>query len=222
MAEDKKGFILYADQKELFEQLPNEKAGELIKHIFKYVNDENPTTDDLIINLAFTPIKQQLKRDLKKFEASRKQRSDAGKRSAKLRKEQREATDSTSVERASTKSTVTDNVTVKVNDTVNVNDNDEERNLTRKIDDIAADYEKNERLIEAVLSNGQNLAENKKELILKLWDFVRHLKSIDENVKKEKDFKSHFLNWMKKKKEKSSAQKEKPKTRLDAFIGNKI
>ena len=222
MAEDKKGFILYADQKELFEQLPNEKAGELIKHIFKYVNDENPTTDDLIINLAFTPIKQQLKRDLKKFEASRKQRSDAGKRSAKLRKEQREATDSTSVERTSTKSTVTDNVTVKVNDTVNVNDNDEERNLTRKIDDIANDYEKNERLIEAVLSNGQNLAENKKELILKLWDFVRHLKSIDENVKKEKDFKSHFLNWMKKKKEKSSAQKEKPKTRLDAFIGNKI
>jgi len=222
MAEDKKGFILYADQKELFEQLPNEKAGELIKHIFKYVNDENPTTDDLIINLAFTPIKQQLKRDLKKFEASRKQRSDAGKRSAKLRKEQREATDSTSVERTSTKSTVTDNVTVKVNDTVNVNDNDEERNLTRKIDDIANDYEKNERLIEAVLSNGQNLAENKKELILKLWDFVRHLKSIDENVKKEKDFKSHFLNWMKKKKEKSSEQKEKPKTRLDAFIGNKI
>ena len=68
MAEDKKGFLLYADQKELFSQLPNEKAGELIKHIFSYVNDENPTTSDLIINLAFTPIKQQLKRDLTKYE----------------------------------------------------------------------------------------------------------------------------------------------------------
>ena len=60
MATDKKGFVLYADQKELFEHLPNEKAGELIKHIFKYVNDENPITEDLIINLAFTSIKQNL------------------------------------------------------------------------------------------------------------------------------------------------------------------
>ena len=69
MAEGKKGFILYADQKELFDQLPDDKAGTLIKHIFKYVNDENPQSDDLIINLAFTPIKQQLKRDLKKYES---------------------------------------------------------------------------------------------------------------------------------------------------------
>jgi hypothetical protein len=67
MAEQKKGFILYADQKALFEQLPNEKAGELIKFIFAYVNDENPISEDIIINLAFTPIKQQLKRDLVKF-----------------------------------------------------------------------------------------------------------------------------------------------------------
>ena len=69
MAEDKKGFILYADQKELFNQLPNDKAGELIKHIFAYVNDENPITEDLIINMAFTPIKQQFKRDLEKHVA---------------------------------------------------------------------------------------------------------------------------------------------------------
>ena len=68
MAKDKKGFILYADQKELFDQLPNDKAGELIKFIFAYVNDENPKTDDLLLNLAFTPIKQQLKRDLVKYE----------------------------------------------------------------------------------------------------------------------------------------------------------
>jgi spermidine synthase len=61
MAEGKKGFILYADQKELFDQLSDQKAGILIKHIFKYVNDENPINKDTIINLAFTPIKQQLK-----------------------------------------------------------------------------------------------------------------------------------------------------------------
>ena len=78
MAEDNDGFILYADQKELFEQLPNEKAGELIKHIFKYVNDENPISEDLLINLAFTPIKQQLKRDLKKYESKKENLSNSG------------------------------------------------------------------------------------------------------------------------------------------------
>ena len=39
---NKKSFLLYADWKETFETLSDDKAGELIKHIFAYVNDENP------------------------------------------------------------------------------------------------------------------------------------------------------------------------------------
>jgi hypothetical protein len=85
MAKDKKGFILYADQKAIFEQLPNDKAGELIKFIFSYVNDENPETDDLIIKLGFTPIQQQLKRDLVKYEETKEKRSEAGKAGANKR-----------------------------------------------------------------------------------------------------------------------------------------
>jgi hypothetical protein len=129
MAEEKKGFILYADQMTLFNQLPNDKAGELIKHIFAYVNDENPITEDLIINLAFTPIKQQFKRDLEKWETTREGRSKAGKASAVARanKKQQALTNSTNVnnvQQASTNPTVTvnDNVTVNVNDNVKVND----------------------------------------------------------------------------------------------------
>jgi hypothetical protein len=68
MAKDKKSFILYTDQSGVFNQLPDEIAGKLIKHIFAYVNDENPISDDLIINIAFEPIKQSLKRDLKRYE----------------------------------------------------------------------------------------------------------------------------------------------------------
>ena len=79
MAENKKGFILYADQKELFTQLSDELAGKLIKHIFRYVNDENPVSEDVIINIAFTPIKQHLKRDLDKFNETKERRSKAGK-----------------------------------------------------------------------------------------------------------------------------------------------
>lgn len=115
MATDKKGFILYADQHNLFKKLPNEKAGELIKHIFSYVNDENPEAEDLLVEIAFEPIKMQLKRDLEKFQESKAQRSEAGKRSAALRKIQRDATVVDSVENISTNPTVIDKVKVKVN-----------------------------------------------------------------------------------------------------------
>lgn len=81
MAENKKGFVLYADQIEIFEQLPDDVAGRLIKHIYNYVNDKNPSTEDLIIKIAFAPIKSQLKRDLVKYEQRReKNRENANKR----------------------------------------------------------------------------------------------------------------------------------------------
>jgi uncharacterized phage protein (TIGR02220 family) len=78
MAKDKKSFILYVDQKDLWNKLPDEIAGKLIKHIYAYVSDENPKSEDLMIEIAFEPIKQQLKRDLKLFEEKRIKRSEAG------------------------------------------------------------------------------------------------------------------------------------------------
>ena len=78
MAQDKKSFVLYVDQKSTIELLTDEQAGKLLKHIYKYVNDENPELEDLIIKLAFEPIKQQLKRDLKKYECKKDERSIAG------------------------------------------------------------------------------------------------------------------------------------------------
>jgi hypothetical protein len=57
---------------ETFEELSNEEAGKLVKHLFKYVNDLDPETDDKIIKLSFIPIKQTLKRDLKKWESKAK------------------------------------------------------------------------------------------------------------------------------------------------------
>lgn len=118
MAENKKGFVLYADQKSIIDMLPNEKAGELIKHIFAYVNDENPVNDDPLILMAFEPIKLQLKRDLIKWEDTRSKRSKAGTISAEKRKQQNEhmLTHVESVEHNST------NPTVIVKDNVNVKD----------------------------------------------------------------------------------------------------
>ena len=125
MATGKKSFVLYTDQIGIFQKLTDEQAGVLIKHIFAYCNDENPTSD-FVTELAFESIKQQLKRDLKKFEGVKQKRSEAGKKSAEARAKKKEQalTNSTSVksvEQNSTNPTVNDNVTVNVNDTVNDN-----------------------------------------------------------------------------------------------------
>lgn len=79
MAQGKKSFVLYCDLIHTLEKLPNDKAGELFKHILAYVNDLNPVNDDLVLNIAFEPIKQQLKRDLEKWETEiRPKRSESG------------------------------------------------------------------------------------------------------------------------------------------------
>jgi len=78
MAEGKKSFVLYADLIHTVNKMPSEKAGELFKHILSYVNDEEPKTDDLIIQLTFEPIKQQLKRDLDKWGKKIAKQSEAG------------------------------------------------------------------------------------------------------------------------------------------------
>lgn len=78
MAENKKSFILYADLIHTVRKMPKEKAGELLMTILSYVNDESPTVDDLVVDLVFEPIKQQLKRDLKEWDVTKKDRSENG------------------------------------------------------------------------------------------------------------------------------------------------
>jgi hypothetical protein len=112
MAENKKSFVLYSDTFGLIKQLPDDVAGRLLKHIYAYVNDENPITDELLVNVAFEPIKAQLKRDLVKWEKQTEQRKQAGLKSAEVRKQ-----NATTVNDRSISST--DNVSVSVNDNVN-------------------------------------------------------------------------------------------------------
>lgn len=118
MAENKKSFVLYTDTQGLINQLPDDVAGRLLKHIYSYVNDENPTTDELLLNIAFEPIKMQLKRDLVKYEKKREQWSEAGKKSAEQRastKANEKQRTLTNVDSVATVSTVNDNVNVNVN-----------------------------------------------------------------------------------------------------------
>ncbi len=80
MAENKKSFLLYCDLIHTVQKLNDDQAGKLFKHVLEYVNDLNPETDDVLLQVCFEPIKQNLKRDLKTYEKMCKKRSDAGKK----------------------------------------------------------------------------------------------------------------------------------------------
>jgi hypothetical protein len=128
MAEGKKSFIAYSDWNGMFQALPDDVAGKLIKYIFSYVNDENPQTDDYVIKALFEPIKQTLKRDLVKWETQQEQRKLAGLRSAEVRKR-----NSTSVNERSISSTVSVSVSDSVSDSVNVNEKTNKKESTKVV-----------------------------------------------------------------------------------------
>ena len=122
MATGKKSFVLYADLIHVVRKLPKAARGDLLLIILEYVNDELDVVKameeiDILLSVTFEPIKQQLKRDLKKYEQKQIQRSEAGKRSAELRSVNKNEQMLTVVNENKQTSTVN----VNVNDNVNVN-----------------------------------------------------------------------------------------------------
>jgi hypothetical protein len=186
MAENKKSFVLYTDYTELFNSLSDANAGQLIKHIFNYVNDTNPTTDNEAISSAFILIKMQLKRDLVKWKETRGKRSEAGKISAESRKQQK-ATLSTHVDfvqQTSTKSTVSVNDNVTVNDTVkeiHTHDIFKNRLLESEAD------------LEAV-----GVSAKRPVIAQHLISFNANLKNSNKHHSHYGEYKKHLVNWLRK------------------------
>lgn len=116
VAENKKGFVLYADLIHTISKLPNETKGKLFQLILDYVNDLDPVPDDLLLEISFEPIKQQLKRDLVKWEKFREKQSLNGKRGGRPK--------NPSLFNESQKS-----LKVKVTDTVIVTDKDNVKDM---------------------------------------------------------------------------------------------
>lgn len=123
MAKDKSGFLLYSDLIHTVRKMPREKVGDLFVTILEYVNDENPVVDDVIVDLVFEPIKQQLKRDLQKFEKTVEKRREAGKlggiKSGESRTSKQNEANASLVKQNEANEADNDNV----NDTVTVTDN---------------------------------------------------------------------------------------------------
>jgi hypothetical protein len=202
MAENKKSFILYCDQKGVWDKLDDAQAGRLIKHIISYVNDDNPVAPDFITELAFEPIKQSLKRDLRKWQNQQEQRSEAGRRSAEVRKRNAQLVqrDSTTVNERSISSTVNGNVSVNVNESVNVKDDGIK---PPSLEEVIAYFEENGYTKESATKMWEYYEESRKPLgrvwkdgrgnTVKNWkQKARSIWFKDDNLKsnKEYDFKN--------------------------------
>lgn len=79
MAVGKNKILVYADWIDKFDKLTDEEAGKLIKHFFRYVNDLDPEYPDRLTELLFADIKNTLKRDLKKWDEIKQDKSNSGK-----------------------------------------------------------------------------------------------------------------------------------------------
>lgn len=116
MAENKKSVLLYCDLIHTVEKMDDATAGEFFKHYLRYINDLNPESDNPIVDITFESVKQNLKRDLVKWE----ERAEKSRMNGKLGG--RPKTQITQQVNFKPKKpdtvTVTDKVTVK--DTVNV------------------------------------------------------------------------------------------------------
>ncbi len=146
MAEGKKSFVLYCDYIHTIKKLSRETRGDLLLLILEYVNDLNPVVEnDILLEIAFEPIKQQLKRDLKDWEGEKMLRSESGrlggiKSGESRRKKANEANEASASNASSNEANEAVTVTVTVNDTVtdNVKDN------TTTISDEIGDEKKND------------------------------------------------------------------------------
>lgn len=118
MAENKKSVLLYCDIIHTVEPLTDEEAGKLFKHYLRYINDLNPNAEDRLTSLLFEPIKQSLKRDLKKWEEKSNRNSTIAKEGWKKRKD----ANAYESKKNNANNADRDNVSVSVNDTVNVTD----------------------------------------------------------------------------------------------------
>lgn len=117
---DKKSFVLYADLMHTLDKIPNEDAGRLFKIILNHVNGKEQEIEDVLMQVLFEPIKQQLLRDATKWEEIKVKRSQSGKKGgvAKASKTKQ------MLANASKSKQNVANVAVNVNDSVSVSVND--------------------------------------------------------------------------------------------------
>ena len=201
MAENKKSFVAYCDWQETFEELSDEEAGKLVKHLFNYVNDKNPETSDKLTKMCFIPIKQSLKRDLKKYEKYVHKQSVNGKKGGRPKN----PTLSQKTQPFIKKPKKADSVSVSVSDTVITIEEKEDFFIkaSSKYKMYAEQLYKDNVFIEALSRNqikdpNKDVCKNTIHKYLKL--FLSHLDEYKHVHDNKKQFSANFSNWLRKQK----------------------
>ena len=201
MAENKKSFVAYCDWQETFEELSDEEAGKLVKHLFNYVNDKNPETSDKLTRMCFIPIKQSLKRDLKKYEKYVHKQSVNGKKGGRPKNPTLSEITQPFIE----KPKKADSVSVSVSDTVITIEEKEDFFIkaSSKYKMYAEQLFKDNVFIEALSRNqikdpSKDVCKNTIHKYLKL--FLSHLDEYKHVHDNKKQFSANFSNWLRKQK----------------------
>jgi len=201
MAENKKSFLIYCDIIHSIDHLTDEEKGRLFQHLLEYVNDLNPTLSDRVLISSWKPIEQQLKRDLKKYEAIVERNRNNGSLGGRPPKKP----SGLSGNPDKPKKADTDNDTV----TDNVNDN-----VDSKLSFIK----------EILLSENQKISTIKAlkavSLIVEGYEgyveaFLLKLVADDDYHKSMIEIKKHFNNWLR------SEIKNKPKEKKTTYSDTK-
>jgi hypothetical protein len=198
MASGKKSAVIYCDLITTVEKMSDEDAGMLLKHFLRYINDLDPEAPNSIVDIVFEPIKQQLKRDLKKWEKKSVRNSEIAKEAWDKRK------DANALKRTKNdaKNTVNDNVTVNVtvNDNVNVSDINSEPLKKLEIDFNSFEKTYQELIFDQLWQEQicMTLRVEQDWLREQLENFLNvEIKLKDDWHKGLRQVKQHFINWLK-------------------------
>jgi hypothetical protein len=115
MATGKKSVLLYCDLIYTIEKMDDKTAGEFFKHYLRYINDLNPKTNNPLVDIVFESVKQNLKRDLKKWELRAERSRLNGAKGGRPKKPK----ETQKTQQVISKPKKPDTVTVNVTDTVN-------------------------------------------------------------------------------------------------------
>lgn len=195
MAENKKSFIAYCDWIDTFNELDNEHAGMLIKHLLEYVNDKNPVTENMIVRVGFANIKTTLKRDLKKWENTSTVRSETGKiggiKSGEARRHKSKQIKANEANALKSKQIEHDNV----NDSVNDVDYSSSTLFSLAFFEREITIGQNEFTLHAQRQTNRTLDELENLINV----FITECRSLSKlSWPNASDARKHFINWVKK------------------------
>jgi len=188
MAQGKKSFIIYTDSRGMVNKLSNERAGILFKTLFSYCDDENPICEDEVVDMAFEHFKNILKRDLKKYENIIERNRQNGKNGGRPKNPLGYLETETKQEEPKKADNVNDNVITTTN-VAGVIDFDSCFNICLFDENWKLEVERMYKI-------------DKDKIQYALLEFKTHCATIGENKSKTlNQFKKHFTNWVRIKKQ---------------------